>query len=358
MAGSGSAAGGDVILEQRDSVGLIRLNRPKALNALTLDMIRTIAPQLDTWARDDGVQAVVIAGEGERAFCAGGDVRAIYDARAAGDRTFHAAFYSEEYRLNRAIYRYPKPYVALIDGVTMGGGVGLSVHGSHRVVTERTLFAMPETGIGLFPDVGGGYFLPRCPGAVGIYLGLTGARIGAADCLYAGIGTHYIPSTRHAAVLDSLVEARLWREPQETVTAILDSYRENPGPSALATLRPQIDRHFGRESVPAILDSLAGDDSEWAARTLAGLRTKSPLSLHVTLRQLREGAALDFEDVMVMEYRLSQRFMAGHDFFEGVRAVIVDKDNRPCWQHGSIDEVTAAEIAACFAPLGGDDLKF
>jgi enoyl-CoA hydratase len=289
----------------------------------------------------------VVEGGGDRAFCAGGDVRALYDARNDPASTYRADFYREEYRLNRTIFRFPKPYVAVMDGITMGGGVGVSVHGSHRVVTERTLFAMPETGIGLFPDVGGGHFLPRCPGAVGMYLGLTGARLKAADCLHAGIATHYVPSSD----LGRLTEGN------DSVAA-LEDLAGDPGPSPLAAERDRIDRIFGLESVAGIITALEADGGEWAAKTLAILRTKAPLSLCVSFRQLREGRDLDFESVMVMEYRLSQRFMADHDFFEGVRAIIIDKDNEPRWRHGAIDDVMEAEVDTYFAPLGLDDLTF
>jgi enoyl-CoA hydratase len=337
----------DLVLERKDGLGLIRLDRPKALNALTMEMIGGMAAILADWAADPSVTAVVIEGAGDRAFCAGGDVRALYDARNDPASTYRADFYREEYRLNRTIFRFPKPYVAVMDGITMGGGVGVSVHGSHRVVTERTLFAMPETGIGLFPDVGGGHFLPRCPGAVGMYLGLTGARLKAADCLHAGIATHYVPSSD----LGRLTEGN-------DAVAALEDLAGDPGPSPLAAERDRIDRIFGLDSVADIITALEADGGEWAAKTLAILRTKAPLSLCVSFRQLREGRELDFEPVMVMEYRLSQRFMADHDFFEGVRAIIIDKDNEPRWRHGAIDDVTEAEVDTYFAPLGLDDLTF
>ena len=337
----------DLVLDREDGLGIIRLERPQALNALTMDMIGGLSAALVEWAADPSVTAVVIEGAGDRAFCAGGDVRALYDARNDPASTYRADFYREEYRLNRAIFRFPKPYVAVMDGITMAGGVGVSVHGSHQVVTERTLFAMPETGIGLFPDVGGGHFLPRCPGAVGMYMGLTGARLKAADCLHAGIATHYVASADLGAITGG-------GDP----VAALDGLAGDPGPSALATARDDIDRVFGRESVAEIIAALEADDGEWAAKTLATLRAKAPLSLCVSFRQLCEGRDLDFEPVMVMEYRLSQRFMIDHDFFEGVRAIIIDKDNAPRWRHGAVGDVTAAEVDAYFAPLGPDDLNF
>ncbi|MCP4330807.1 MAG: enoyl-CoA hydratase/isomerase family protein [Alphaproteobacteria bacterium] len=344
----------EILFDRDDGLGVIRLNRPRALNALTASMIEAMADTLANWATDPDIGAVAILGAGDRAFCAGGDVRALYDARNDGTSTYRADFYRDEYRLNRQIYRFPKPYIALMDGITMGGGVGVSVHGSHRVVTERTLFAMPETGIGLFPDVGGGDFLPQCPGAIGMYLGLAGARLNAADCLYAGIASHYIPWSE----LERLIDALGPTGDDKGVDEVLDAMAEDPGPSTLAEQRADIDRFFGLGSVADIISALAADAGDWAAKTLVVLGRKSPMSLRVAFRQLREGAAMEFEDVMVMEYRLSQRCMADHDFFEGVRAVIIDKDNAPQWRHASADDVTDDELDAYFAPLGADDLTF
>ena len=354
MSDTALAVGSEIALDVHGHLGVIHLNRPKALNALTADMIEKLSAALKTWTSDPQVSAVAIRGEGEKAFCAGGDVRALYDARNDPSSTYHADFYRDEYVLNRMIYRFPKPYVALMDGITMGGGVGVSVHGSHCVATERTLFAMPETGIGLFPDVGGGDFLPRCPGAVGMYLGLTGARLNAADCVYAGIATHCVPSSE----LDKVVEALRDADDDDGVDAVIAAADIDPGTSSLAENQADIDHFFGAESVVEIVAGLAAAPGEWAAKTLSVLKRKSPLSLCVTHRQLRQGGDLEFEEVMKMEYRLSQRFMAGDDFFEGVRAAIIDKDNQPGWQHASVDDVTAAEIDAYFAPLGPNELTF
>ena len=337
----------ELVLERKGGLGVIRLDRPKALNALTMDMIGGMVATLADWAGDPSVSVVLIEGAGDRAFCAGGDVRALYDSRNHPADTYRADFYRDEYHLNRAIYRFPKPFIAVMDGITMGGGVGVSVHGSHRVVTERTLFAMPETGIGLFPDVGGGHFLPRCPGAIGMYLGLTGARLKAADCLHAGIATHFVPSAELGRITDG-----------DDAVAALATLAGDPGPSALAAMGDDIDRFFGLDSIAEIMAALAADGGEWAARTLATLKAKAPLSLCVSFRHLRAGRDLDFEAVMVMEYRLSQRFMADHDFFEGVRAIIIEKDNAPRWRHGAIADVPAAEVDAYFAPLGPGDLTF
>jgi enoyl-CoA hydratase len=338
-----------VILDVRNGLGRIMLNRPKALNSLTLEMIHAIAPQLAAWASDDAVGAVLIEGAGIRAFCAGGDIRALYDSRG-GD--FGPTFYGTEYRLNVAIASFAKPYIALIDGVTMGGGVGLSVHGSHRIATERTRFAMPETGIGFFPDVGGGWFLARCPGATGMYLALTGFRMSAADCIYVGVCDAHIPSNR----LDAFIE-ELGASDDKSVAgidAVIADFAEDSGNPSLAEHREAIDRAFAGDSVEAIVATLEADDSDWARDTRNSLATKSPTSLKVTHRLLREGARMTrFEEHMAMEFRLACHFYAGNDLFEGIRAVIVDKDNAPKWRPAELSAVGDADVAAYFAPVAG-----
>ncbi|WP_029010035.1 enoyl-CoA hydratase/isomerase family protein [Azospirillum halopraeferens] len=338
-----------VLFETVGAVGRITLNRPRGLNALTLEQIRQIDPALRRWAADPAVAAVVIEGAGEKAFCAGGDIRALFDASAAGDRAALETFFREEYRLNRLIHTYPKPYVALIDGITMGGGVGLSVHGRFRVATERTLFAMPETGIGFFPDVGGTHFLPRCPGELGLYLGLTGARLKTADAHYAGVSTHVVPSTGLAALVGELAE--LHRADDAAVRAVLDRHHRDPGPAPVAARQALIDRLFAGATLHDVLAALAGCDDPWAAETLATLKTKSPWGMAVTFRQLRRGAGLPFDEAMRLEYRMAPRGALDPDFREGVRAVIVDKDNAPRWRHASVDAVDDAEVEALFAPL-------
>ncbi len=345
----------DVVFEERDGLGLILLNRPKALNALTTDMLRRMDAKLQEWAGRADIAAVVAEGAGERAFSAGGDIRALYEDGQTGG-PLRAEFYRVEYRYNRRLFRFAKPHLALIDGVTMGGGVGASVPGSHRVATERTVVAMPETGIGLFPDVGGSHLLPRCPGETGLYLALTGARLGAADCLYLGIATHFVPAARLDALVDATMDALAAASDRSRrgIDAVLAEFATDPGPPPMAEHRPAIDRCFAADSVEAILANLAGEGSAWAAQTAATLHTKSPTSLKIALRQLRAGPGLTFEDCMVMEYRLSQRCMQGHDFFEGVRAVVIDKDNAPRWRPATLEEVSTAEIEAYFAPLERD----
>jgi len=342
----------EISLEVTGALGRIELKRPKALNALTLDQVHAIDPQLQAWAEDARVKAVLISGEGHKAFCAGGDIRALYDAGQRGDAAYFARFYHDEYRLNRRIRTYPKPYVALLDGIVMGGGVGVSVHGSHRVATEHVLFAMPETGIGMFPDVGGTWFLPRLPGAIGTYLALTGARLKAADCLYAGVATHFVPAARRDELIAALEEGG-------TVDSVLAALVADPGPAPLAQHRAAIDRCFSLDHIDEILAALEAEATDWATETRRTLLAKSPFATKVTLRQMRLGRILDFDDCMRAEYRLSQRFMAGPDFFEGVRAVIVDKDQSPRWQPASLDAVSDAAVEACFAPFeDGRDLGF
>jgi enoyl-CoA hydratase len=340
----------EVLFEKRGVAGVITLNRPKALNALTLGMVRLIHPKLKEWASDASVQCVIIEGAGDKAFCAGGDIRALYDWGKAGETTA-IDFWREEYLLNAFIKRYPKPYVALMDGINMGGGVGLSVHGSHRVATERLTFAMPETGIGLFPDVGGTYFLPRAPGETGMYLALTGARLKAADAIFAGIADVYVPASRLETLKDRLAAGIPLREALAEVAA-------EEGAAPLAAMQESISAHFSKDSVAEIIASLRGDGGEWALQTADTIEAKSPISTLVAFRQVREGARLDFEDCMRLEFRLTNRFAAGHDFYEGVRAVVIDKDQSPKWNPARLADVDPAEVDRYFSPLAGGDLNF
>jgi enoyl-CoA hydratase len=340
----------EVLFSRDGAAGIVTLNRPKVLNALTLGMVRLIHPQLRAWADNEDVKLVIVEGAGEKAFCAGGDIRALHDWGKAGDPNVLRLYY-EEYLLNTYIKRYPKPYVSLMDGIDMGGGVGLSVHGSTRVATEKLLFAMPETGIGLFPDVGGTYFLPRCPGEIGMYLALTGERLKAADAIYAGIADVFVPSERLGGL-----KARL--SSGEAIETVLKALAGDAGSPPLAARRAEIDRHFSKGSVTEIMASLKSGGGEWAEKTLATLSTKSPTSLLVAYRQVREGAKLSFEEAMKLEYRLTNRFMRGHDFYEGVRAIIIDKDQKPLWKPATLDAVTAADVDAYYAPLGADELRF
>lgn len=352
---------GEILFASADGLATVLLNRPRALNALSLNKVRQLDPMLRQWAADDSVHCVVVEGAGDKAFCAGGDIRALWDANRTGDLETLRTFFAEEYRLNRLIRTYPKPYVALMDGITMGGGVGISIHGSHRIATERTLFAMPETGIGMIPDVGGTYFLPRLPGHVGLFLGLTGARLKAADAYAIGIATHVIPSERRDEVVAALREAE--REEltpdqlQTAVTCILEMFHEDPGTGALERHQDDIENLFNRASVEEITEALLSDGRPWAQEQAKTLASKSPFALKVTFRQLQLGAQLEFDRCMQVEWRVSQRLAAGPDFAEGVRAVIVDKDNAPRWSAASLAEVDNAVVDALFAPLPGGDLE-
>ena len=328
--------------------GRILLNRSKALNTLTLGMCELLLARLQAWRVDPAVNAVVIAGAGEKAFCAGGDVVQLYTDHKAGG-SLAREFWRTEYRCNTAIRHFGKPYVALMDGIVMGGGVGLSVHGSHRVVTDRTIFAMPETCIGLFPDVGGSYFLPRLPGAAGMYLGLTGARLNGPDCVSLGIAQALVPHGRLAELDAALADAG-------EVTEIINTFAQPVTDAPILAQRAAIDRHFSHESVAAILASLERDGGAWATAQLSALRKYSPLALKITFRQIRMGVGLSFNDCMRLEWRLASRMAQGHDFYEGVRALLVDKDNAPRWRPETLDAVSEAEVDAYFAKLPGDEL--
>jgi enoyl-CoA hydratase len=347
----------EVLFERRGALAVATLNRPEALNALTLGMIRKLGPRLRDWADDPSVAVVLIKGAGDRAFCAGGDLRAFWDSRH-GDGRLAGEFFREEYRLNRQIFKFPKPHIAVIDGIVMGGGVGVSVHGRHRVATERTRFAMPETGIGLFPDVGGSYFLPRLPGELGLYLGLTGRRLDAADCLYCGIATHHVEAAGLPALESALAEEASVASADAAVAETLDRASSDPSPCELAMDRDAIDRCFAPDSVEGVVAALEAEGTDWAQRTLKRLHACSPTSLKLAFRQIRNGANLDFDAAMAMEFRLSQACLAGHDFLEGIRAVVIDKDMAPVWDPAGLAEVDEAMVAACFEAQPLPDLTF
>jgi enoyl-CoA hydratase len=351
----------EILLERRGGLGLVTLNRPKALNTLSLAMYRVFDPQLVAWGRDDDVQALVVRGAGDRAFCAGGDVRAIYDARRQpqGHGDYKADFFREEYCLIERVHRFPKPYLALVDGITMGGGCGISINGSYRIASERTLFAMPEVQIGLFPDVGASRFLNLCPGRIGRYLALTGARIRAADALYCGFATHYIPHARIAQFTEALA-ALSWtpRQGAQQIDEVIAHFAADPGPAMLPALQADIDRCFGGASVEAIVESLRREEAPWAKEALASIARASPVSLKITFRQLELGRGMTIEEALALEYRMTQHVMQAHDFFEGIRALLVDRDNEPRWQHGSLAAVGDDEVASYFVPLGERELRF
>ncbi len=349
----------DIRFERRGRLGVVVLDRQPALNALTRDMVRRLSLQLAAWRGDPEVAAVLVKAAPGRAFCAGGDIRAVTELARERGVAEVVGFFREEYRLDWRVHAFPKPYLALLDGITMGGGVGISVHGAYRVVTENTLFAMPETGIGFFPDVGGTWFLPRCPGEVGMYLGLTGARLGGADCLAAGIGTHGVPSGRLGELEARLVDGLHAGDARGTVEAALREVGGEIGAASLPGRCAQVNRCFGGGSVAEIVRRLEAEGTGFGAEQLAALAGKSPLSVHLAFAQLRRGGALSFEDCLRLEYRMVHRVLTGHDFAEGVRALLVDKDKRPRWRHAGLGDVPPAEVEACLAPLpSGEELRF
>jgi enoyl-CoA hydratase len=344
----------EIICETRGAAGFVTLNRPKALNALTHGMVRELAAALDRWEHDPAISRVIITGAGEKAFCAGGDIRQLYELGRAGGQDEARTFWADEYRLNLRIKTYRKPYIALIDGIVMGGGVGVSQAGRYRVAGGRYLFAMPEVGIGFFPDVGATHFLPRLPDATGIWLGLTGDRIAAGDALAIGLATHAVPSAAMPELAERLCDGAV------PVEEALARHAHRPEPLKLTADRAVIASCFGAGDLMAILAALerrAANGSAFAAKSLAMLRAKSPTSIMIAARQMQIGATLDFAEAMRTEYRIVSRIAEGHDFYEGVRALIVDKDNHPHWLPPRIEDVTMAQIDAYFAPLGASELR-
>lgn len=337
----------DILTRMEGHAGIISLNRPSALHALTLDMVHAMTDALVKWRSSRAVKCVIIEHAEGRGFCAGGDIAflrnsALTDGGESGRKFFH-----DEYQLNHLLFTYPKPVVAFMDGITMGGGVGISQPAKFRVATENTRFAMPETGIGLFPDVGGGWYLSRLEGRVGQFLALTGARIAGSGCLSLGLATHYVPSE---ALADA--KARIGTEDVDRIDGILGTVSVTPPPSKIVETLFQINRHFASDRFEDILASLDADDGDWAMRESAALRSKSPQTCKVALRQLAESLKCgDFAENMAMEYRIASRVIVRPDFAEGVRAVIVDKDNAPQWNPAAPGDVTDEYLDAIFAPL-------
>lgn len=330
----------ETVIARRDGrIGRILLNRPQALNALDLPMIRACTQALQAWRDEPGVHAVVIEGAGDRAFCAGGDVRALRQYELDGEHYKAETFFREEYELNLMVATYPKPYVALIDGICMGGGIGLSVHAPYRVATEHAAFAMPETAIGFFPDIGATFFLPRLPGQIGTYLGLTGARMQGADAVHAGLATHFVRREDLPAFSRALAKDG---------PAALGVRNVQVPEFSLAAERAAIDRCFGADTVRQIVDGLKGIGDDWSAKTLAALRAVSPSALCWTLEALRRGANMTLPQCQMAELALTRTTMRHPDFAEGVRAMVVDKDRKPRWQPARIEEVDPAVIAAMF----------
>jgi enoyl-CoA hydratase len=340
----------EALVERRGRAGVIVLNRPRALNALTLTMVRLIADALDRWERDGAVDRLVILGAGERAFCAGGDIRRLYDLGRAGDHDAQLTFWREEYQLDWRIKTYSKPIVALADGITMGGGVGIMINAAHRVAGERFVFAMPEVGIGFFPDVGAAWFLPRLKHWAGVYFALTGLRADAGDALALGLAQTFVAS----AALPTLALAL---EGDEPVKATLARFAAPPPNSALIGEAEDIEGCFSAPNRKGILDALSQAEARgraFAAPARAAMLEKSPTSQAIALKQMALGRAIDFDQALRMDYRIVSRICRGHDFYEGVRAVIVDKDNRPLWSPPPL----SAEVDAYFAPLSDRELTF
>ena len=341
----------DILLKVEGHAGFISLNRPSALHALTLPMVHAMTAALLEWRDDPAVKCVVIDHADGRGFCAGGDIAFLRNSAMNDGGVSGLKFFHDEYQLNHLLINYPKPVVAFMDGICMGGGVGISQPARFRVATENTKFAMPETGIGLFPDVGGGWYLSRLEGRVGQFLALTGARIAGAGCLALGLATHYLTSNLLAEA-----KSRIATEDVERIDGILGTLSVTPPDSKIVETIVQINRHFASDRLEDILASLEGDESDWAMKELATLRTKSPQTCKVALRQLAESNKLtDFADNMAMEYRIASRVIVRPDFAEGVRAVIVDKDNSPKWDPATAEGVTDALIDAIFAPLAAQE---
>lgn len=336
----------EVLFRVEGSAGIISLNKPRTIHALTFDMVRAMIDQLLVWANDPAIRVILLDHADGRGFCSGGDINLLRRSTLEDGGVAGRKFFYDEYRLNHLIQGYAKPVVSFMDGITMGGGVGIAQPARYRVATENTHFAMPETGIGLFPDVGGGWHLSRLPGRVGYYLGITGARIDGADCLSIGIATHYLPAGKLAEA-----KARIAADPGKVV-AILAELSVDAPPSRLAPYLADIGRLFAADTLEDILAALAADGSEWAIKELVGLRGKCPVSMKVVLRQFNESLkCASFADNMRMEYRIASRILVRPDFAEGVRAVIVEKDNAPRWSPASPEAVSDALIDGIFAPL-------
>jgi enoyl-CoA hydratase len=360
MTASAAAVAGpepDLIARREGAAGVIRLNRPKAINAVTLEMFREVDRALDVFEVDPDVSVILLEGAGERGLCAGGDIRALYESsQVKGD--LGKILWREEYILNARIAKFAKPYVAFMDGIVMGGGVGLSAHGRHRVVTERTKLAMPEVGLGFFPDVGGTWLLSRSPGEIGTYFGLTGQTMNGPDAVYAGFADAVVPSGKLAALREALTKLRPGATSTE-VKSLIDGFATGKTSGPVAALEPQIDAWFGHGRMEDIVAALGRDGSELAQQTLQTLNEKSPRGMVVALKLLRLArASASLEECLVREYRAALEVFASDDFREGVRAAVIDKDRNPRWSPPRIEDVTPAMIAPYFAEIGADELVF
>jgi enoyl-CoA hydratase len=347
----------DLIVRREGAAGVIRLNRPKAINAVTLQMFRDVDKALDRFEADPAVGLILLEGAGERGLCAGGDIRALYESsRVAGD--LGKTLWREEYILNARIAKFPKPYVAFMDGIVMGGGVGLAAHGSHRIVTDRTKLAMPEVGLGFFPDVGGTWLLSHSPGEIGTYFGLTGQTMNGPDAIYAGFADAVVPSGKLAALRDALTKIRAGASSSD-VKAVIDGFATGETAGPVAALQPCVDEWFAHDRMEDIVAALHRDGSELARATLKTLNEKSPRGMVVTLKLLRLArTSSSLQECLVREYRAALEVFASDDFREGVRAAVIDKDRNPRWSPQEIEDVTPEMVAPYFAELGADELVF
>ena len=341
----------DVLIRKSGQIGQITMNRPKALNAITADMCADIYAALGDWANDDNVKMVLFDATGDRAFCAGGDISDLYHTAKAGDYASGQKFWRDEYRLNARIFEFPKPVVSLMQGFTMGGGVGIGCHASHRVVGDTSQIAMPECGIGLVPDVGGSLILSRAPGRLGEYLGITGTRMGPGDAIHAGFADYFIPQSQWPTLTDKLIETGDWTR--------VDACAE-PAPDApLAALQPEIDSHFGGETLSDILRSLRHSSTDFAARAIQKLNRNAPLAMACAVQIIHRVRGADtIRRSLEQEYRFTHRAAQQGDIIEGIRAQIIDKDRSAHWAHDIPDQVTGAEVTKMLMPLGKDALTF
>ena len=335
----------EILFERRGPLVVVTLNRSAALNALSHNMIQHLLPGLDAWEKDPAVSAILFKGAGGKAFCAGGDIKSTWVNRANVDANDH--YFYDEYNLNRRLFHYTKPLIALMDGITMGGGYGVAGYCDYKIATENTRWAMPETGIGFFPDIGSTYELSRMPGALGMFLALTGMTTNAEDAFYAGAATHYMKAEQLEALVDDLVAGG-------DVAARVAHYHQAPAESGpIAQNMDVIERCFAQASVPGILATLAAEETEWAQSILALLHTRSPLSLCVTFARMKRAGAQDFDQLIELDYVIARHFMRGDEFFEGVRAMLIDKDKTPKWQYARVEEVSETAVSSHFQPLPG-----
>lgn len=340
----------DEISGRSGNIGTITLNRPKALNALNQNMILALDQQLSQWNEANHIKAIIIRANESRAFCAGGDVRDVYQRKQAGDSDL-IHFFRDEYRLNSRIHHFNKPYIALLNGMTMGGGAGISIHGSHRVATKNLIFSMPETGIGFYPDIGATYFLSRLPYKIGFYLGLTGARISYQDCFDVGLIDYCVEEEKFPEIIYALSDAAFTGDSKAIVSEVLQEFSVETQQSNLLVQKEKIMECFAKPTVEEILKALTADGSDWCLETATVIKTKSPTSLKVTLQALQRATELEFDECMEIEYRLTNHFLHGHDFFEGVRAVVIDKDQKPHWQPAHLKDVSPEKVEEYFSAL-------